>query len=773
MEEAVMTAPSLYLIDEVDAIEREVLERWVHDAGATSSDLVVLPDLRTADDSAMYQFAKRLAEAGDPLLTPLRVAWLPKERDGRQTARLRDLVLGDPRHPSRWRKQWIRRATKDRVRVIAAEPARLFALRDRFDSSGGDSSDAIAFAAFVGRQAVLAMERAQYRLIGAQYKVPRLVREEIEASPEFRAGARHLAEELGRDGAEVWAKVQASLDEMVTGYSRFLLDIMARAGQVMKRPTYGDEIDYDPRQVERVRDELRRHAAVILPSHKSNLDGMIVPIVMHENGLPPVHTFAGDNMAFWPIGPVLRRAGRIFIRRDIKGDPVYRWALREYLGYLVEKRFTLEWYIEGTRSRTGKLGPPKMGLLRYIVDAVRDGRTDDVAMVPVSITYDQLHEVSEYAAEAGGAPKERESLAWMVRAFRAQRRHHGGKIYVRFGEPLSLRAAVHPDASPEEAKLELQKLALEVSTRINAVTPITATALVCMVMSATHGRALTAEELHRALGRLLPQVRARRLPVAASAEKLDTVEGVGSVLASLATNRTIERYDRGVEPVYAIATGQHHAAAFYRNTIIHHFVDGAICELALVYASESDNDRLDAFWAEAYRLRDLLKFDFFFEQHDAFRKALATELNEHLPAWENQLIEGVHPDALLEQLQPLHAFGVLRPFVEAYLIAAHALLREPTVAAVDDGKAFVAKCLGVGEQYVRQQRVRSPEAVSKPLFATALQLAANRDLTRPGPGLQERRDAFAAELADVARRIDVVEQQTFAAMESSFTAAEW
>jgi glycerol-3-phosphate O-acyltransferase len=88
------------------------------------------------------------------------------------------------------------------------------------------------------------------------------------------------------------------------------------------------------------------------------------------------------------------------------------------------------------------MGAPKMGLLGYIVDAVREGRVDDVAMVPVSIMYDQLHEVAEYAAEVRGAQKQSESLAWMVRSARQQRRHRGGRIYVRFGEPLSLRAYV-------------------------------------------------------------------------------------------------------------------------------------------------------------------------------------------------------------------------------------------------------------------------------------------------------------------------------------------
>jgi len=320
----------------------------------------------------------------------------------------------------------------------------------------------------------------------------------------------------------------------------------------------------------------------------------------------------------------------------------------------------------------------------------------------------------------------------------------------------------------------LQKLAFEVATRINAVTPITAAALVSIVLSATDGKALTARELHRALQPFLAQIRARNLPLAASAESLDTVDGVGTVLSSLAQNRTVDAYDRGTDPVYRITSGQSHAAAFYRNTILHHFVPGAIGELALVSASESrSDDRLDAFWAEAFRLRDLLKFDFFFEQRDAFRKTLATDLNERVPAWENRLVEGEHPDELLDQLQPLLSFGVLRPFVEAYLIVAHVLVGEPTVAAIDDEKAFLAKCLAIGEQYRRQERIKSPESVSKPLFATALQLANHRDLTRPGPGLEQRREEFVAELTDVARRLDIVEEQTHVAMRPAVGIESW
>src|SRR6185503_14710533 len=206
---------------------------------------------------------------------------------------------------------------------------------------------------------------------------------------------------------------------MVTGYSRFLLDIMAWWGQVMKRSSYGEEVDYDPAQVERVRDELERHAAVMLPSHKSNLDGMIVPIVMHENGLPPVHTFAGINMAFWPLGTVLRRAGRIFIRRDMKDAVVYRWVLRQYLGYLVEKRFTLEWYIEGTRSRSGKLGP-----------AFTHG-VDDVAQQP----HLRRTELARPRPRALDVPLEREPLLHEVAEVLAQHPPvHDGVLHVAADE---------------------------------------------------------------------------------------------------------------------------------------------------------------------------------------------------------------------------------------------------------------------------------------------------------------------------------------------------
>ena len=101
----------------------------------------------------------------------------------------------------------------------------------------------------------------------------------------------------------------------------------------------------------------------------------------------------------------MRRSGVIFIRRNIGDDKLYKYVLKQYVGYLVEKRFNLSWSIEGTRSRTGKMLPPKLGLLTYVADACIEGRSDDILLQPVSMSFDQLHETAEYAEYARGADK--------------------------------------------------------------------------------------------------------------------------------------------------------------------------------------------------------------------------------------------------------------------------------------------------------------------------------------------------------------------------------
>ena len=171
--------------------------------------------------------------------------------------------------------------------------------------------------------------------------------------------------------------------------------------------------------------------------------------MLWENDLPPNHTAGGINMNFFPVGPLVRRTGVFFIRRSFKENPLYKIVLRSYLDYLVEKRFPLEWYMEGGRSRSGKLMPPRLGLLCYVVDSMQRGKAEDIMLVPVSIAYDQIQDVLDYAREAQGEDKEKESLGWVLSAVRSLRRRYGN-IHIRFGEPVSAPAWPGPTDLGEE-----------------------------------------------------------------------------------------------------------------------------------------------------------------------------------------------------------------------------------------------------------------------------------------------------------------------------------
>src|SRR5581483_5705767 len=419
----------VFLVDAASALERRLLERWIARAapnGQASWDVIPIPPSRRRRANANGldpRLEASLATDGDPLLAPLRVAWFPAERGGQRAASLRDLLaFGDPRDPGRVRQARVLRRHPDRCRVVVAEPARASELRTRWQRAGGtDPTQTAGLPEYVARQAALALERAERRLRGARYKVPRLVREDIVARPAFRGGVARIARALGQPEATVAKQADRYLREIAATHSPYVMDLVGHLIRWMYRQGYS-ELEYDHAALERIAALGQRHPIVFLPSHKSNLDHLVLQYALHENGLPPTHTAGGINMNFFPVGALIRRTGVFFIRRSFKDNEVYKFVLRQYVDYLIEKRFSLEWYVEGTRSRSGKLMPPRFGLLAYVVDAFRRGKSEDVHLIPVSIAYDQISDVSGYAAEQRGGKKREESFAWAVSAVRALRR---------------------------------------------------------------------------------------------------------------------------------------------------------------------------------------------------------------------------------------------------------------------------------------------------------------------------------------------------------------
>ncbi|GAA3247752.1 lysophospholipid acyltransferase [Dactylosporangium siamense] len=567
----------------------------------------------------------------------------------------------------------------------------------------------------------------------------------------FAGRLAELAGSLGRDRGEVTAEAAGYLREMGAMHSAQAMRTWSKFTTWMFR---AHELLVDEEAARRLQGLDQKYSLLFLFSHRSYLDGAAVPVALERHGLSPAFTLGGANLSFFPVNHLARRSGIVYIRRSTQDLPVYRLTLRAYIGQLIRNRQNLSWSIEGGRTRTGKLRPPTYGILRYVVDAIDAAPDTEALIVPVSIVYEQLHEVGAMTAEARGARKRPEDVRWLVNFARLQK-HRLGRAYLDFGEPVPLRERMAELRDDQQGRHVVERIALDASHRINQATPVTVTAVVCLAMLAAD-RALTLDGVLQTVAPMATYIASRRWPVAGAADLTDR-DTVGRTLRELVASGVLTSYDGGTEPVWVIGPGQHLVAAFYRNTAIHLLVDRAIGELALVAAAEGGPDGLETATGEALRLRDLLKFDFFFASRRAFAEQMGLELAIIEPGDADTLREFTPDDARqwLQQGRPLVAPLVLRPFLDAYHLVADRLAAWEDETF--DESRFLDECLRVGRQWALQGRLASEESVSLELFKPALQLARHRGLLDAGtPEVRQRRADFHDELRESVRRATVV-----------------
>ena len=582
----------------------------------------------------------------------------------------------------------------------------------------------------------------------------RQIARKVARSARFVEQTEKVARQLDRSVKSVAAEALKGLEEIVTVQSPAFAAMFDFGLGPMHTRAW--TLDVDAEALVRLKALNQDHALVYLPTHRSYADAFILSRTLRDHGLKRNHILGGNNLGFWPLGTIIRRAGGILIRRSFQDDEIYKMVVREYLGWLASQRLNLEWYMEGGRSPTGKLRPPKYGLLRYLVDAIESGGVEDMLLVPVSTTYDQMHEIGKMAAEEAGAAKVKEGLVWLAGYARMQQKWIG-TAYVRFGEPLSLREALARADSEGSGKWTVAKIAFEVFQRINRVTPVTAPALVTLALLGVRDRALTLTEVSQLVRPLLDYAEVRGLP-GSHLEVLREEDGINATLVKLEEGRVVSRFDGGLEPVFKIEPGQHAVAAFYRNSAIHWFVNRAILELALLDVAQNEvAGPLERAWRSAFAMRDLLKFEFFFSDKETFREEQKAESRLLDAKFRQHVGTTAERKAVLMRAPLLIAHRVLTPFLEAYFIVADRLAAQPVDRKIDK-KALTEECVAVGKQYVLQQRLRNPECISREVFANALSLAANRGLLEPGAGeLLERRRTFAEELAAAVRAVGAID----------------
>ena len=248
------------------------------------------------------------------------------------------------------------------------------------------------------------------------------------------------------------------------------------------------------------------YEVVYVPSHRSHADYLLMSYQLHVSGVVVPHIAAGVNLNLPAIGPILRRGGAFFMRRSFTGNPLYSVLFKEYMAQLIDRGVPIEYFTEGTRSRTGRLLAPRGGLLSMTVRAFLRAPRRPVLFQPVYIGYEKLMEGKSYTGELSGKPKEKESLLGLLRGLKVLRQRYG-HVALNFGEPIELTplldaaspdwraASADPDAKPEWLNSVVDQLAEQIQININRAADVNPINLLALALLATPKHAMAESDL--------------------------------------------------------------------------------------------------------------------------------------------------------------------------------------------------------------------------------------------------------------------------------------
>lgn len=248
--------------------------------------------------------------------------------------------------------------------------------------------------------------------------------------------------------------------------------IIQMANSVFKwvLPKLFHHIDFPTAAIEQLKQLTREHTVILVPNHRSHMDYILISQLAHDAGLALPMIAAGDNLAFWPLGSFFRRGGAFFIQRSFRNQPLYRLVIEAYLRVLVREHYMLEFFIEGSRSRTGRLLPPKLGLLKMLSQAALETKQTKLIFVPVAINYERTLEIKSYIAEVQGKKKKRETLLDLLHLPRYfTKRRSYGELSIDFGNVLHISPDEQQHIDPSSAQLA-KRLIQEIGKHL-AITP--------------------------------------------------------------------------------------------------------------------------------------------------------------------------------------------------------------------------------------------------------------------------------------------------------------
>ena len=427
-------------------------------------------------------------------------------------------------------------------------------------------------------------------------------------------------------------------------------------------------IDVDTAGLAKVREWARRGPLIYVPSHKSHIDYLVLNDVLYNHHMHVPRVAAGKNLAFWPMGHIFRKSGAFFIRRSFRKEKLYVEVFTRYIKALLEDGHPIQFYIEGGRSRNGKLVLPKTGFLSILLQAHQEGFCKDLIFAPASIAYDRVMEEKSYIEELGGGTKEKESLRQIVKARRFLQRSYG-KIYLRFANPFSLNEYLaQSSATGAENR---QALAKNLIRAINAVSPVTPLSVIAAAILSNHRKGFLYSEISATVGTMMAFLKRYEVPVAVTlADPEKALQETIAMLVNWKIVDLLEDVEGEEETFYYVDEEKKIELEYYKNSIIHFFIYHAFVAISVLTGTEEVKSQ-DSIIEDYAFLEDLFKNEFVFDEKKDHREKVMPVIEYFAESGFLSRVGGnggYKVTKLGSDKLPIWA-GLAKTFVESYWIA--------------------------------------------------------------------------------------------------------
>ncbi len=470
------------------------------------------------------------------------------------------------------------------------------------------------------RDLLLQINRHKQSITGPMKKSMEELKESILTSDRLKDYLDEHAVKRKLPISKVRRKADAYIDEIACKQSPGLIRFAEIViGWVMNTMFQG--VSYNEEGLQHIKAISQKGPIIFVPCHKSHIDYLMLPYLMYRNNMAVPYIAAGANLSFWPVGPIFRALGAFFLRRTFRGNVLYSKVFSEYIHRVLLEGYNIKIFIEGTRSRTGKLIMPKLGFLSILMNAYKNGACDDLVFAPIYIGYDRVLEEKSYLHEIEGGKKEPESFLQVVSARKFLKNRYG-KIYIKFHPTISLNNLLEKDGTRFDEMLTKDQNALcrnmgyRIINAINTVTVITPHALVASVFLNIPKERLPYDDLLRHVEVYLQHVTLQNADIADTLV-MDHIHAVENVLEDYAGRKLIERVDGNKdsplsEAVYKVNISRRPVLEYYKNNCISFFVPAAFTALAILEKdafqfSASDLQKVYLF------LQDFFKYEFAFD----------------------------------------------------------------------------------------------------------------------------------------------------------------